>query len=73
VAVRTSDRKRMVHPMVGSLELDCQILKAESQAQSLLVFTATPGTEDYDKLQLLSVIGTQQFKAPSLKTADYRN
>jgi transcriptional regulator with XRE-family HTH domain len=73
VAVRTSDRKRMVHPMVGSLELDCQILRAESQAQSLLVFTATPGTEDYDKLQLLSVIGTQQFKAPSLKTADNRN
>jgi hypothetical protein len=29
--------------------------------------------EDYDKLQLLSVIGPQQFKVPSLKTADYRN
>jgi transcriptional regulator with XRE-family HTH domain len=63
VAVRTSDRKRMVHPMIGSLELDCQTLVAESQAQVLLVYTATPGTEDYDKLQLLSVIGTPQFKA----------
>ena len=66
VAVRTSDRKRMVHPMIGSLELDCQILIAESQAQILLVFTATPGTEDYDKLQLLSVIGTQQFQRAEL-------
>lgn len=61
VAVRTSDRKRMVHPMIGSLELDCQTLVAESQAQILLVYTATPGTENYDKLQLLSVIGAQQF------------
>ncbi len=66
VAVRTSDRKRMVHPMVGNLELDCQTLVAESQAQILLVYTATPGTEDYDKLQLLSVIGDQQFHMAEL-------
>jgi hypothetical protein len=29
------------------------------QAQLLLVFTASPGTEGYEKLKLLSVIGTQ--------------
>jgi hypothetical protein len=62
VAVRTSDRKRIVHPMIGSLGLDCQTLIAPNQAQILLVYTATPGTEDYDKLQLLSVIGTQKFQ-----------
>lgn len=61
VAVRISDRKRMVHPRIGTIELDCQTLVAENQAQVLLVYTATPGTEDYEKLQLLSVIGTQQF------------
>ena len=62
VVARTSDRKRMVHPAIGTIELDCQTLIAESQAQILLVFTATPGSEDYDKLQLLSVIGAQRFK-----------
>ena len=29
----------------------------------LLVYTATPGTEDHDKLELLSVVGPQQFSA----------
>jgi hypothetical protein len=31
------------------------------------VFTATPGTDDHEKLQLLSVIGSQQFEADSRK------
>ncbi len=62
VAVRTSQRKRMVHPAIGTIELDCQVLVAEDQAQSLLVYTATPGTEDYEKLKLLSVIGIQRFE-----------
>jgi hypothetical protein len=61
VLVRTSDRKRMVHPRIGTIELDCQILVAEYEAQRLLVYTATPGTEDHDKLRLLSVIGAQEF------------
>lgn len=62
VAVRTSQRKRMVHPAIGTIELDCQVLVAENQAQSLLVYTATPGTEDYERLKLLSVIGVQPFE-----------
>ena len=32
---------------------------------SLLVFTATPGTEDHDKLRLLSVIGSQRIDTPT--------
>jgi hypothetical protein len=31
------------------------------QSQALLVFTATPGSESYEKLQLLSVIGEQRL------------
>jgi len=53
--------KRMLHPELGLLELNCQTLVAENDAQVLLVYTATPGTEDYEKLQLLSVIGAQQL------------
>jgi hypothetical protein len=31
------------------------------QWQSLLVFTATPGSESYEKLQLLRVVGTERM------------
>ena len=41
------------------MELQCQFLVDPEQGQTLLVLTATPGTESYDLLRLLSVIGTQ--------------
>jgi transcriptional regulator with XRE-family HTH domain len=58
VAVRANTRKRIEHPAVGLLELDCQILTAENQTERLVVFTASPGTEDAERLAMLSVIGT---------------
>jgi transcriptional regulator with XRE-family HTH domain len=61
VGVRHGDFKRIVHPELGVLELHCQILYDLDQSQALLVFTATPGTESYEKLQLLSVIGAQSL------------
>ena len=61
VAVRGNFRKRIAHPTVGLMELDCQILTSENQTERLIVFTATPGTEDADRLAMLSVIGTQTF------------
>ena len=61
VAVRFDDHKTIVHPELGDIEFDCQILFTQNQAQALLVFTASPGTEGHEKLQLLSVIGTQQL------------
>jgi len=51
--------KRLQHPEVGVMELQCQFLVDPEQGQTLLVLTATPGTESYDLLRLLSVIGTQ--------------
>ena len=51
--------KRVQHPEVGVMELQCQFLVDPEQGQTLLVLTATPGTESYNLLQLLSVIGTQ--------------
>ncbi|MEV6860533.1 helix-turn-helix transcriptional regulator [Streptosporangium subroseum] len=49
--------KRVQHPQLGLLELHCQILIDPDQSQLLLVHTASPGSESYEKLQLLSVIG----------------
>lgn len=61
VAVRVPERKRLIHAEVGTIALHCQVLIAENEAQALLVYTATPGSDDYERLQLLSVIGDQQF------------
>jgi hypothetical protein len=62
------ERKRLVHPRIGTIELDCQVMVAENEAQMLLVYTTTPGTEDHDKLQLLSVIGAQRFETHESET-----
>lgn len=51
--------KRFGHPRLGPLELHCQTLVDPDQSQTLLVFTAAPGSECHEKLQLLSVIGDQ--------------
>ncbi len=61
VSRRFDDHKTLVHPELGEIEVDCQALFTENQAQVLLVLTAAPGTVDAEKLELLSVIGEQQF------------
>ena len=59
VGLRFVDVKRFVHPEVGALDLFCETLQDAGRAQSLLIFTASPGTESHDRLGLLSVLGTQ--------------
>ncbi len=56
-----SSEKRLQNAEVGLMTLQCQLLYDLDQGQSLLVFTATPGSESYEKLQLLSVIGNQRI------------
>jgi transcriptional regulator with XRE-family HTH domain len=57
VGLHRDGTKRIRHPQLGILELHCQSLYDMDQAQALLVFTATPGTESYEKLQLLPAVG----------------
>jgi hypothetical protein len=47
-------------PFQGRL-LSEEHLTAENQTEKLVVFTATPGTEDAERLALLRVIGTERF------------
>jgi transcriptional regulator with XRE-family HTH domain len=61
VSTAHSREKRVQHPEVGVMDLQCQFLIDPEQGQTLLVLTATPGTESYEMLQLLSVIGTQSL------------
>ncbi|MGY6021735.1 helix-turn-helix transcriptional regulator [Streptomyces spinosirectus] len=64
VAVRRSDRKRINHPTLGLLEVNCLTLFSEDGRQRLLWFTPAPGTDSADKLELLAVIGTQLSDTP---------
>lgn len=60
VGIQPAEVKHFVHPQVGALELNCQTLLDRNQLHSLLVYTASPGSESHEKLQLLSVIGSVQ-------------
>ena len=61
VARRFADHKTLIHPELGPIELDCQALFTEDQSQALLVLTAPPRTEAYEKLRLLAVLGSERF------------
>lgn len=57
VGLRPTETKHFVHPELGGIELTCQSLLDPEQSHMLLVYTAVPGSESYEKLQLLGVIG----------------
>ncbi|MFF4114553.1 helix-turn-helix transcriptional regulator [Streptomyces sp. NPDC001714] len=61
VAVRRAATKRFLHPAVGLLELDCEVLLNSGTHQQLVIHTARPGTESYERLQLLRVVGLQDM------------
>ncbi|WP_033329162.1 helix-turn-helix transcriptional regulator [Streptomyces yerevanensis] len=61
VAQRYDDCKTVLHPELGRIDVDAQVLYTEYRAQTLVVLTTRPGTESHSKLELLSVIGHQQL------------
>lgn len=56
VGLQPAAGKSFLHPDVGRLDLDCQTLLDPDQSHLLLVYTASPGSESYQNLELLSVI-----------------
>ncbi|MDQ0385945.1 transcriptional regulator with XRE-family HTH domain [Streptomyces sp. DSM 42143] len=60
VAFRRDDRKRIVHPTIGVIEVNCLNLFSEDGRQRLLWFTPAVGTESAGLLELLGVVGTQE-------------
>jgi len=63
VVTRFDDHKTLWHPEVGEIEVDCQALFTENQAQVLLVLTPRAGTTAAESLRLLGVLGAQAFSS----------
>ncbi|MEF3114572.1 helix-turn-helix transcriptional regulator [Streptomyces chrestomyceticus] len=65
VAFRRDDRKRLVHPALGLIEVNCLNLFSEDGRQRLLWFTPAAGTDSAGLLDLLAVLGTQEVTGPA--------
>ncbi|MCP2341693.1 helix-turn-helix transcriptional regulator [Actinomadura rupiterrae] len=54
-------RKIIDHPRVGAIALDCDMFTVTGADLRVMLYTAEPGTEDAEKLELLTVLGTQSL------------
>jgi transcriptional regulator with XRE-family HTH domain len=58
---RRSDHKTVVHPLVGRIDLDCEVMLSPEHDQRLIIHSARAGTPAQQALELLRVIGTQRM------------
>ena len=56
-----SHTKTVTHPTLGELTLECDTLHVPDVDQSLLVYSAAPGSPAAEALALLRVVGTQDL------------
>lgn len=61
VARRRTTHKVLMHPEVGRLDLECDVVVSPPSGQRLVLFRPQPGTGTADQLSLLHVLGTQDF------------
>jgi transcriptional regulator with XRE-family HTH domain len=59
--IRVSSRKTFVHPEVGSITLDCDVLSVEGSDVRIVVYSPTPGSADAEALALVGVVGLQRL------------
>lgn len=56
-----SRHKVIDHPTVGQITLECDTLIVAGHDLRVMAYTAEPGTDDADRLQLAIVLGTQSL------------
>jgi transcriptional regulator with XRE-family HTH domain len=64
ISAHLESRKTVLNPTVGPISLFCDVLAAPGSDMRIVVYTATPGSSDAAKLDLLRVAGTQVFDSP---------
>ncbi|GAA4739169.1 helix-turn-helix transcriptional regulator [Modestobacter marinus] len=57
--------KTFVHPSVGQVTLDCDVLTAIGTDLRIVAYTAEPGTEDASRFDLIRTLGTVEVSAAS--------
>jgi transcriptional regulator with XRE-family HTH domain len=55
--------KRLIHPAVGPIDVDCETLLTPEQDEELVLLSARPDTEAAEKLRLLQVVGLEGMAA----------
>lgn len=56
VAEHEQSRKTVVHPEVGEIDIDCDVLATQRSDLRVVVFSAPPGTDARSRLDLLAVL-----------------
>ncbi|MFC5831243.1 helix-turn-helix transcriptional regulator [Nonomuraea insulae] len=59
VGRHVGSHKTIEHPQVGDLTLDCDVLSVAGSDLRIMIYTAEPGTEDAERLELLAVLGAE--------------
>lgn len=66
VRTRGSNRKTIHNPLVGAVDLHCDVLHVPDRDQKVVLYTAAPGTPSYEALKLLRVVGVQDMSVEAL-------
>ena len=61
VEVRRGSSTWMRHPVVGAMEVHCDVLLVPERDQKVVLYTVEPGTPSHEAFRLLRVIGTQDL------------
>jgi hypothetical protein len=65
VSAHVSSRKTVHSPVIGPIELDCDVLTAPGADLRIVVYTAVPGSPAEASLDLLRVTGVQAMESPA--------
>lgn len=60
--------KTILHPDLGPITLDCDVLTAAGTDLRIVVYTTDPASPDAEKLDLIRVLGLQRFSAEAAQT-----
>ncbi|GAA2852955.1 transcriptional regulator [Actinoplanes cyaneus] len=60
VGAHREDHKVVAHPMVGPIEVDCDVMRDGDEDLKTVILTAAPGTDDDTKMRLALVAGVPE-------------
>ncbi|MGP4088163.1 helix-turn-helix domain-containing protein [Streptomyces sp. KR55] len=59
----SSTRKRLVHPHVGPLDVQCDVVLGSATGHRMVIFRPQPGSSTAEHFEFLQVLGEQTFDA----------